>query len=266
VSLPGTYRALLVAQLQQAAQYRVQALLWMLFSIIRPIIFLAAWAAVATTQGGQVGGFSVGDFTTYFVCLTLVTHLTMAWNSHEFEFEIRQGRLSPKLLRPLHPLHYSIVENSVFKLTTIVPLSLVLLGVVLTFGARFETQPFHLVLFVPSVILAAALAFVTTWVIATLAFWVTRMRTANTLFMRASFIFAGQIAPIALVPGWLQALSYGLPFWYMLGAPTEILRGSTTLEASLLILAGQAVWLAVAWVAYTYAWRAGLRQYSAVGA
>lgn len=266
MSLLATYRALLVAQLQQAAQYRVQALLWMLFAIIRPIIFLAAWAAVATTQGGSVGGFSVGDFTTYFVCLTLVTHLTMAWNSHEFEFEIRQGRLSPKLLRPLHPLHYSVVENSVFKLTTIVPLSLVLLGVVLTFGARFETQPFHLVLFVPSVILAAALAFVTTWVIATLAFWVTRMRTANTLFMRASFIFAGQIAPIALVPGWLQALSYALPFWYMLGAPTEILRGSTTLEVSLLIIAVQALWLAVAWVAFTFAWRAGLRQYSAVGA
>ncbi|MBA3764835.1 MAG: ABC-2 family transporter protein [Actinobacteria bacterium] len=266
MSLLATYRSLLVAQLQQAAQYRVQALLWMLFAIIRPIIFLAAWAAVATTQGGSVGGFSVGDFTTYFVCLTLVTHLTMAWNSHEFEFEIRQGRLSPKLLRPLHPLHYSVVENSVFKLTTIVPLSLVLLGVVLTFGARFETQPFHLILFVPSVVLAAALAFVTTWVIATLAFWVTRMRTANTLFMRASFIFAGQIAPIALVPGWLQALSYALPFWYMLGAPTEILRGSTTLEASLLIIAVQALWLCVAWVAFTFAWRAGLRQYSAVGA
>lgn len=265
-ALRRTYRALFVAQLQQAAQYRVQALLWMLFSIIRPIIFLAAWAAVAQTQGGSVGGFTVGDFTTYFVCLTLVSHLTMAWNSHEFEFEIRQGRLSPKLLRPLHPLHYSIVENSVFKLTTILPLGLVLVGVVLTFGARFETQPFHLALFVPSVILAMALTFMFTWLIATLAFWVTRMRTANTLFMRASFMFAGQIAPIAIMPGWLQAVSYALPFWYMLGAPTEILRGSTTFEQSLLILAGQAFWLAVTFVGYFAAWRAGLRQYSGVGA
>lgn len=265
-TLLTTYRALLVAGFQQAAQYRIQALLWMLFAIIRPIIFLAAWAAVAATQGGSVGGFSVGDFTTYFVCLTLVGHLAMSWNSHEFEFEVRMGRLSPKLLRPLHPLHYAVVDNLIFKLTTIVPLSLVLLGVVLTFGARFETQPFHLVLFVPSVILAAALTFVVNWVIGTLAFWVTRMRTANTLFMRASFVFAGQIAPIALVPDWLQAMSYALPFWYMLGGPTEILRGSTTFEGSLLILAAQAVWLGLAWVAFRFAWRAGLRQYSAVGA
>lgn len=265
-ALLRTYRALLVAQLQQAAQYRIQALLWMLFAIIRPVIFLAAWAAVAQSQGGSVGGFTVGDFTTYFVALTLVSHLTMAWNSHEFEFEIRQGRLSPKLLRPLHPLHYSVVENTVFKLTTIIPLGLVLVGVVLTFGARFETQPFHIVLFVPSVILAAALSFMMTWLIATLAFWVTRMRTANTLFMRASFLFAGQIAPVAIVPAWLQVLSYALPFWYMLGAPTDILRGSTTFEQSLPIIGGQAAWLAVTVVAYAFAWRAGLRQYSAVGA
>lgn len=265
-TLIRTYRALFVAQLQQAAQYRVQGLLWMLFAIIRPVIFLAAWAAVARTQGGSVSGFSVGDFTTYFVILTLVTQLTMAWNSHEFEFEIRQGRLSPKLLRPLHPLHYAVVENSVYKLTTLVPLCLVLLGVVLTFGAEFRTQPFHVVLFLPSVLLAAALAFMTTWVIATLAFWTTRMSAANTLFMRATFIFGGQIAPVAIMPGWLQTVSYALPFWYMLGAPVEILRGATTLETSLVIIAGQAAWLAATCLAFAFAWRAGLRQYSAVGA
>ncbi len=52
----------------------------------------------------------------------------------------------------------------------------------------------------------------------------------------------------------------------MLGAPTEILRGSTTLGGSLLIIAAQAVWLGLAWVAFRVVWRAGLRQYSAVGA
>ena len=260
------YRALLVAQLQSAAQYRIQAVLWMLFSVIRPVIFLAAWAAVASTGGGSVGGFSVADFTAYFVCLTLVTHLTMSWNSHEFEFEVRQGKLSPKLLRPLHPLHYSIVENLVFKLTTLAPLALVLVGVMLTFGARFTTQPFHILLFLPSVVLAAALLFIVNWAIATLAFWVTRMRTANTLFMRASFVFAGQIAPVSLFPGALQVAVYALPFWYMLGAPAEILRGAVTLEQGLLILAGQAIWVGLSWVLFAAAWRVGIRQYSAVGA
>ena len=35
----------------------------------------------------------------------------MSWDAYDFEFEVRQGKLSPKLLRPLHPLHYAIVEQ-----------------------------------------------------------------------------------------------------------------------------------------------------------
>lgn len=266
MTLVRIYKALLLAGFQQAAQYRIQSLLWMLFAIIRPVIFLAAWVAVATAQGGNIGGYQVGDFAAYYVCLTFVSQLTMAWNSHEFEWEVNQGRLSAKLLRPLHPLHYSVVENVVFKLNTLPVLSVILVLVSVSFGAIYRTQPWHIVAFVPSVLLAAALLFMFNWVLASLAFWATRMRTANTLFQRAAFVFAGQIAPIGLVPGWLQIVSYALPFWYMMGAPTEILRGSVTLEQALLIIAGQAAWLAVTFVAFLWIWRRGVRAYSAVGA
>ena len=44
-----TYRALLLASLQSALQYRVQMFLYAMFSFMRPIIFLAAWSAVATS-------------------------------------------------------------------------------------------------------------------------------------------------------------------------------------------------------------------------
>src|SRR5438045_4758993 len=161
------YRALLVAQVQAASQYRVQSILWMLFSVIRPVIFLAAWVAVANSQGGQIGAYDVRDFAAYYICLSLVSNLTMSWNAYDFEFEVRLGRLSPKLLRPLHPIHYSVVENLVWKLTTIVPLAIILVFVSLTFDARFRTTPAHLLLFVPSVLLAAALAFFSGWVLAT---------------------------------------------------------------------------------------------------
>src|SRR5438477_38272 len=49
------YRAILVAEFQAAAQYRVQSVLWLLFAIVRPVVFLAAWSAAAATQGGQIG-------------------------------------------------------------------------------------------------------------------------------------------------------------------------------------------------------------------
>src|ERR671938_1045476 len=96
------HQALRVANFQAASQYRVQSALWLLFAVVRPVVFLAAWSAAAAAQGGAIGDYSIGDFAAYYVCLTLVTQLTMAWNAYDFEVEVRQGKLSPKLLRPLH--------------------------------------------------------------------------------------------------------------------------------------------------------------------
>ena len=85
------YKVLFVAQFQQAAQYRVQSVLWLLLAVIRPVVFLAAWSAAANTQGGAIGSYSIGDFAAYYVCLTLVSQLTMSWNAYDFELEVRQG-------------------------------------------------------------------------------------------------------------------------------------------------------------------------------
>ncbi len=262
----SVYRALLLAQFQSAMQYRLQMFLYVFFSFIRPVIFLAAWTAVAAAQGGRVGAFDQPAFAAYFVTLTLVTHVTMAWNSFEFEFQVRQGRLSPLLLRPLHPVHYAIAENIVWKSFTSIAVATVAVFIAITFNARFDTQPWHVVLGVPSALLGAALYFTLDYALATVAFWTTRVHAATTLYTRIAFIFAGQIAPLSLLPGPLQTIAYLLPFGYMLGVPADILRGGPSFEEATLLVAGQIVWLVIAVVAFRVVWRAGLREYTAVGA
>src|SRR5919202_7105566 len=208
----------------------------------------AAWAAAAASQGGSIGDFEVGDFAAYYVALTLVGQLTMAWNAYDFEYEVRNGRLSPKLLRPLHPLHYQIVDNVIWKIVTLPALlpALVLIG--WTFHAHFQTQLWQAALFVPSVLLAAALRFLVSAVLATTAFWTTRVHAILSFNDRLGFLFSGQIAPLSLLPGGLQQAAYLIPFGYMLGAPAEILRGGPDPTAALGLVAGQAVWLGVIWL------------------
>jgi len=150
--------------------------------------------------------------------------------------------------------------------TTLLPLLLVCLVIALTFQVRWTGAWWHLVLFVPSIVLAAALSFMIGWVVATATFWLQRINTVNTLLQRTSFIFAGQIAPLSLMPTALQVISYSLPFAYVLAIPAEILRGGVTLERGLLYLVGQAFWLGLSILAFRFAWRVGLREYSAVGA
>ncbi len=260
------YRALFLASFQSAVQYRVQMLLWLLGNIIRPVIFLAAWEAVARARRGEVGSFSSGDFAAYYVGLTLVGQLTQAWNAYEFEQDVRLGRLSPRLLRPLHPVHYAVVDNLVWKVFTLPALLPVLALVAWTFHAHFTTQLWNVVLFVPSVVLAATLHFTFGWVVAAVAFWTTRVNAIASLVDRVGFIFAGQIAPLSLLPGILQSIAYVLPFGYTLGVPAEILRGGVDPRRALLLITGQAIWCVLAYAAFQIVWRAGVRQYSAVGA
>ena len=262
----AVYRALVVQQIQVMSQYRVSLFLYVFFSFIRPIIFLAAWLAVADSQGGRLGAFSRSDLAAYYVIMIIVTHVTTSWDSFEFEFEVRQGRLSPKLLRPLHPLHYSIVANVLWKLMTSVAVVPVAILIAVTFDARFTTEPWHLAVGIPSLLLGAALQFMFGWVFASVAFWTTRVHAVVTLYQRSAFIFSGQIAPLALLPGPLLGIAYALPFGYMLGVPADILRGGHDLTPALALLGAQAVWLAVSIVLYRIVWAAGLREYSAVGA
>jgi ABC-2 type transport system permease protein len=260
------YRALLIAQFQSMMQYRLQMFLYVFFSFIRPIIFLAAWTAVAASQGGRIGSFDEPAFAAYFVTLTLVTHATMAWNSFEFEYQVRQGQLSPLLLRPLHPIHYAIATNIVWKFFTSIAVAFVAVFLAVTFHARFDTQPWHIALGIPSVLLGGALYFTMDYSLATVAFWTTRVHAATTLYQRIAFIFVGQIAPLSLLPGPLQTVAYILPFGYMLGVPADILRGGPSFDQAVMLVAGQIVWLLIAVVLFRVVWRAGLRLYSAVGA
>jgi ABC-2 type transport system permease protein len=260
------YRALLAAQLQATTQYRAQASLYVLFSVVRPIVFLAAWAAVANARGGSVGGLDVGGFAAYFIAVTVTSHLSMSWFSWEFEQDIAQGNLSPRLLRPLHPIHYAAAANIAYKVVTSIGLVPVLVLVALTFHAHFETQPPHLLLFVPSAILAGVLSFLYDWVVASSAFWITRSSQVSFVLGRVSFIFGGQIAPLSLLPGALATIAYALPFGYMLGVPADILRGALDPLRGLGLVAVQAIWVVVLFGALRIAWRAGVREYSAVGA
>jgi ABC-2 type transport system permease protein len=260
------YGVLFLASFQANTQYRIQSLLWLLFAIVRPVVFLAAWSAAAATQGGEIGGYTISDFAAYYVCITLVGLLTLSWNVYDFEQEIRQGKLAPKLLRPLHPLHYAVVDNLVYKINVLPALIPVLIVIAVTFQAHFETRPWPSLLAIPSIVLAAVLQFFLGWAIASFAFWTTRLHAIIRVYERLSFLFAGQIAPLSLLPGPLAVLGLVLPFGYTLWVPAEILRGGVTPDQALVMIGGQVVWLGLAWGMFVVIWRYGLRQFSAVGA
>ncbi len=264
------YRANLKVTTAQMAQYRFAIIIWAVWGFVGPLISLAVWSAATASKGGAVsnGGVSYGraDFAAYFLTFMIFGHLTMSWDAFEFAWRVRDGNLSPHLLKPLHPIHRDAAYNVSFKFLT----SLMLLPVwALLFFILKPTSPqswWSLALAVPAVVLAGAMRYLWQYALACIAFWTTRVEAINQLYFTLDSFLAGRIAPLALLPGWLGIVAVYTPFRSMGAFPVELALGRVPVDHVLPGFGLQLFWLVTGWVAFRLIWAAGVKQYSAVGA
>jgi ABC-2 type transport system permease protein len=267
----NVYRANLRMAVAQMLQYRFAILIWAVWGFVGPLISLAVWSAASASRGGTITGgtgatFSRADFAAYFLVYMILGHLTMSWDAFEFAWRVRDGNLSPRLLKPLHPIHTDAAFNVAFKLTT----STMLLPVwILLFVLLQPTRPaswWSLLLAVPALILAGVMRYVWQYGLAVIAFWTTRVEAINQLYFALDAFLGGRIAPLALMPAWMLSIAYYSPFRSMSAFPVELALGRVPTPEILPGFLLQVIWLAVGVVVFRALWAAGIKQYSAVGA
>jgi ABC-2 type transport system permease protein len=122
-----------------------------------------------------------------------------------------------------------------------------------------------LLLFLLSLILAWGLRFLWGYWLALLAFWFTRADALLALQDSLVFIFSGMIAPVSLLPGFLQDIAKFIPFRYMVGFPVEIFTNQLSWMEIGQGLIMQSIWLVVSFTLCSLLWKNGLRRYSAIG-
>lgn len=123
------YRRLWQVNWAEQWQYRANLLMYLLFWLVSPIVYLAVWTTVAREQG-SISGLSANDFTTYYLALLIVDNLTTQITIHILAYKIQDGTLSGELMRPVHPiLTNTLVNNLAFKalmLVVLIPVWLIL--------------------------------------------------------------------------------------------------------------------------------------------
>ncbi len=260
------YRAQLKSAILVELQYRAALLIWLIGTVLDPVVYLTVWATAARSSGGEVGDFSARDFAAYFIVRMLVNHLTFTWIMWEYEWRIRQGVFSALLLRPIHPIHKDIADNVTYKLlglTVLLPTAAVL---TLVYRPAWHFQPWAVAAFAPALILAFFLRFFVEWTLALSAFWTTRVTAINQMYYLVLLFMSGLAVPLELLPGHLRVLTAVLPFRWMVAFPVELLLGRLTPGQALVGFAAQVGWLALALAGPTVGWRVAARRYSAVGA
>ena len=266
IDLLVLYRAQFKTTIAEQFQYRGALVIWLIGLILEPVIYLSVWSTVARSQGGAVDGFTAADFAAYYLIALVVSQATFTWIMWEMEYWIRQGTLSPLLVRPVHPVHRHIASNLTFKLLTMAVVIPVVAVLAIVFRPNFSISVWSAIAFFPALALAIALRFAVEWTLASAAFWVTRVSAINQLYFVVFLFLSGFGVPLDLLPHSVRVLAEWLPFYRMLGFPVELLLGRLSTSQALLGFAAQAGWLAAATMVLNAVWARGVRQYSAVGA
>ncbi len=255
--------------LQNTFVYRWNFVLRSLFGIVPLIATIFLWSAMyGGDHAKQLSGYTFGALIMYFATVVFVENLiTPTEDEWQIASDIRDGRLSALLLKPLNYLFYRFTLYVSYRtLYTAVILPGVLL--IFFFLRQYITLPGSLstwLAFALSAALAGLIQFLIAYTLAMLAFWLLEISTVVFIVMSFEYFLSGQIFPLDMLPPWLASVIKWSPFPYELYFPVQIFMQRVTGAALWQGLAIQAGWVLIMYALATTLWRAGLRKYQAVG-
>lgn len=242
-------------------EYRAELILWVLSGSL-PIILMGVW--IKASQGGQFG-LSPVDFARYFLTAFVVRQISVVWVIWDFEKEVIEGKLSPKLLQPLDPGWHHVASHLSERVARM-PFILILtfLFFLLYPQAVWLPNLGQLILFTLAVSLVFILRFVIQYTFAMFAFWTERANAIENFWFLFYLFLSGLIAPLEVFPQPVREIVLFTPFPYLIdfpasiliGLPVDLARGFWSLLGWIFIFLGVNRWL----------WRAGLKRYSGMGA
>lgn len=248
-------------------QYRANLLMYLLYWLVSPIVYLAVWTTVASSQG-SVNGLTANDFVTYYLALLIVDNLTSDITLHILAYKVQDGTLSGELLKPVHPvLTHTLMYNLAFKALMLVVLLPVWLVLCLLFRPDFGsvTLP-SLLLALPAVVLGFGIGFLLSATVTCISFWTTRVYALSEFYWAFVVLFSGQFVPLDLMPPLVQQVAQFLPFQLLKYFPIQLILGKLPADVIVRDFAMGAAWLVISLALFRAVWRAGLKRFSAVGA
>ena len=260
----AAYPALLRASVQLALAYRGRLLLWFVGGLF-PFLLMAVWLTVVD-GGGAPPGWTAGDFVGYYLAAAVVYQLTDSALIWIWDGDLRTGELAARMLRPVDPVHQYVAHQAGHAgVSTLLLVPVVLCAALLVPSLSHDLTALRVLGALAATMLAFAVATTMAAVFALIGFWTTQTANVWMLWWGLGSFASGWIAPLELMPGWLQDVGHALPFWYAMGFPVELLLGRLDGVGILRGFAGGLGWLAVFTVLHRPIWRVGVRRFQVVG-
>ncbi len=247
--------------------YRFDVYIGSLMPFIRVFLAYYLWRTLFIGKT-EIGGMTFGTMLTYYILCAFIQRLEqsngLVW---EFAGEIREGRFSKYLMKPLNPLGH-FLSVSLGKTLYILFFTLLTVGsLALIFRNQFVLPTSSINLFLALLIAFLGLIFMIllNYLTALLAFKFTDITGWHLLKGNIVDLLSGALLPLSILPDWIQNIMRIFPFYYMQYLPASLYLGLKSEEA-LTGLAIMAVWNLVLWVLAEATYNRFRRLYEGVGA
>lgn len=252
----------------EAVAYRAEMLVWVLATTM-PFIMLALWSAVASVApvvSSSGRSYTGGTFTAYFLSVFIVRQLLSSWASWEINWEVRQGTLAMRLLRPIHPIvSYAASNLAALPMRSLVTLPVLVIILLVGVEGAFPSDPRLWALWCVAMLGGWLINFFANIAIGSLSLYMESSIKVMDLWLAGFFVFSGYLYPLDLFPPFVRVLADWLPFRYQIGVPVELMTGAHGVEAALELLARQWAWAAGLGVGAVLLWNNGVKRFQAFG-
>lgn len=242
-------------------EYRAELFLWALSNSL-PLIMMGVWLKAS---GSGTFDLQPTDFIRYFLAVFIIRQFITVWVIWDFEKEVVEGRLSPRLLQPIDPVWHHVAGHLSERLARL-PFAFFLVGLFFLLYPQAIWLPSwqNILLFGLVLVLAFTLRFLMQYTFALFSFWTERASAIEQFSMLCYLFLSGIIAPLQVFPPLVREVALWTPFPYVVHFPAAILIGlpQDILRGILVMLA----WIVLFFLCNRWLWRKGLKQYSGMGA
>lgn len=254
---------------QDSLVYRLNAVIWVWYSVLPAITLMWVWQAAYQARGQHaIGGFDLAGMMTYYLFVTTFSVIITPHPEYDTAQQIKDGKITQFIVKPIGYFGYRLAQETAYQLVKTTMLLPALALMILLFRANLRLPTLtgaQWGLFLLSSLLAYLILSQLKFLLGISAFWIVEPGGFLEIWNTLVAVMAGRLLPITLLPGWLQSLGALLPFVSLYAFPMRLLLAHATPEEIRLGLTRQLLWVVLLTFLVRWAWRRGLMDYEAYG-
>ena len=251
---------------QRALTYRFTVVAYRIGEMGETLVLILMWSAIYGEQQ-IIKGFTLREMITYILIGNLFHVMTRNWLAGVIAEDIKEGRLSVFLIKPISYFRY-ILFREIGRISLAVIMSVLSQALVILFFLKvfiLNAEILRLALIFAMIIFAFIIELFISYLVGLIAFWTDEVEGLYRTIERLNKFFSGGYFPINLLPAAFVNISLFLPFAYSFFVPAQLYLKKIDLSAGLKGIFIQLVWIAALYALIGAVWKKGLKKYEGVG-